>query len=178
MKISFVVQSPNENIIYSVCSSPPIFLNCVGSYSKECPKPKLLVVASGVYFTFGIDNLVTWPSSKQNPVTRSRVQVLIQLLKCLKFVFSFWTSESVFLLLWKCTVAIMQLSLMLATKLYISATLTVVCRYIRDLLMNKLITYKHILTLYVLSEDKLGDILTKLLARSSFQQLTFKLGKV
>lgn len=74
MKISFVVQSPTENIIYSVCSSPPIFLNCVGSYNKECPKPKRLVVASGVYFTFGIDNLVTWHSNKQNPVTRSRAE--------------------------------------------------------------------------------------------------------
>lgn len=100
----------------------------------------------------------------------SIVQVLIQLLKCCKFVL-----ESVFLLLWKCIAAIMQLSLMLATKLYIRAPsiyrLTAACHYIRDLLMNK-----HILTLYVLSEDQLSDILTKLLARSSFQQLTFKLG--
>lgn len=128
---------------------------------------------------FGIDNLVGIVTSKTlSPVLGLKpriVKVLIQLLKCCTFVFSFWTLELLFLLLWKCIVAIMQLSLMLATKVNISTPgiyrFTATCHYIWDLS-----TRKHILTLYVLSEDILGDILTKLLARSSFQQLTFTQG--
>ena len=45
------------------------------------------------------------------------------------------------------------------------------CHFIRDLLMKK-----QIVTTFVCSDDWLGDIFTKPLARASFQQLSFKLG--
>ena len=44
------------------------------------------------------------------------------------------------------------------------------CHFIRDLLMRQ-----QIVTPYVRSDDQLGDILTKLLARASFQRMSFKL---
>ena len=45
------------------------------------------------------------------------------------------------------------------------------CHFIRDLVIKK-----YIVTPYVQSENQLGDILTKLLARSSFSVLCSKLG--
>ena len=45
------------------------------------------------------------------------------------------------------------------------------CHFIWDLLMKK-----QIVTTFVCSDDWLGDIFTKPLARASFQQLSFKLG--
>lgn len=45
------------------------------------------------------------------------------------------------------------------------------CHFIQDLVLQK-----HIVTPHVRSEDQLADILMKPLARSSFQQLAFKLG--
>ena len=45
------------------------------------------------------------------------------------------------------------------------------CDFIQDLLMRK-----QIATPYVHSDDQLGDILMKLLARASFQCMSFKLG--
>jgi hypothetical protein len=45
------------------------------------------------------------------------------------------------------------------------------CHFMRDLLMRK-----QIVTPYVRSDDQLGDILTKPLARASFQCMSFKLG--
>jgi hypothetical protein len=45
------------------------------------------------------------------------------------------------------------------------------CHFIRDLLMRK-----QIVIPYVRFDDQLGDILTKPLARASFQRMFFKLG--
>ena len=45
------------------------------------------------------------------------------------------------------------------------------CHFICDLVIKK-----HIVTLYVRSEEELGDILTKSLARSSFSILCSRLG--
>ena len=44
------------------------------------------------------------------------------------------------------------------------------CHFIQDLLMQQ-----QIVTPYVRSDDQLGDILMKSLARASFQQMSFKL---
>ena len=44
------------------------------------------------------------------------------------------------------------------------------CHFLRDLLMKK-----HIITTYLCSDNQLGDILTKTLARVPFRSLTSKL---
>ena len=130
------------------------------------------------YCTFVGDNLVTWRSKKQNVVARSSAEAEYRAM-------AHTASEMLRLqfLLRDLGVGVptpMQMYSDNQAAIYIASNpvfhehtkhIEVDCHFIWDLLMKK-----QIVTTFVCSDDWLGDIFTKPLARASFQQLSFKLG--
>ncbi|GMP56109.1 hypothetical protein CsSME_00020702 [Camellia sinensis var. sinensis] len=107
------------------------------------------------YCTFVGGNLVTWRSKKQTVVARSSAEAEYRAM-----------AHTVSEMLWAAIFIANNPVFHERTK-----HIEVDCHFIRDLLLRK-----QLVTPYVRSEDQLGDILTKPLARPSFLRLSAKLG--
>uniref|UniRef100_A0A2N9F358 Uncharacterized protein n=1 Tax=Fagus sylvatica TaxID=28930 RepID=A0A2N9F358_FAGSY len=122
--------------------------------------------------------LVTWWSKKQNVVARSSAKAEYRAM-----------AHTASKMLWVCSL-LRDLGIDVPTSMQMfcdnqaaifnannpvfhehTKHIEVDCHFIRDLLMRQ-----QTVTPYVRSDDQLGDILTKPLARASFQRMSFKLG--
>ena len=164
--LRYLKGAPRQGLLYK----PSAFLSVTGFSDADWAGNRSDWRSTFGYCTFVGGNLVTWRSKKQNVVARFSAEVEYRAM-------AHTASE----MLWVCSLlrdqgidvpTPMQMFYDNQAAIFIANNLVfhertkhieVDCHFIRDLLIRQ-----QIVTPYVRSDDQLGDILMKLLARASF----------